>query len=73
MDMTKKLARNERGRDFVVGDIHGAFDLVLRAIDKARFDPARDKPPLFRAGKDSADGVAVPAFVNFNGCPALSK
>ncbi len=43
MDMTKKLARNERGCDFVVGDIHGAFDLVLRAMDKARFDPAVDR------------------------------
>lgn len=51
MDMTKKLARNERGRDFVVGDIHGAFDLVLRAIDKARFDPARDKPRCSGRGR----------------------
>jgi serine/threonine protein phosphatase 1 len=32
-----------RGRDFVVGDIHGCYDLVLRAMEKVRFDPARDR------------------------------
>lgn len=32
-----------KGRDFVVGDIHGAFDLVLRAMDRVRFDQSRDR------------------------------
>jgi len=32
-----------RGRDFVVGDIHGAFDLVLRGMDRVRFDPSVDR------------------------------
>ena len=36
------------GRDFVVGDIHGAFDLLEKALDRARFDPARDR--LFCVG-----------------------
>lgn len=39
----KHLDRNNRGRDFVIGDIHGAFDLVLRGMEKAKFDPAADR------------------------------
>jgi serine/threonine protein phosphatase 1 len=38
-----RLPANPGGRDFVVGDIHGAFDLVLRAMDRVRFDPSRDR------------------------------
>lgn len=43
-----KFPRNEHGRDFVVGDIHGAFDLVLRAMSQAQFNPATDR--LFSVG-----------------------
>lgn len=46
--MIKYFARNVQGRDFVVGDIHGAFDLVLRAMEQAKFDPAIDR--LFSVG-----------------------
>lgn len=31
------------GRDFVVGDIHGAFDLVFEALNAVGFNPARDR------------------------------
>lgn len=37
------LPRNEHGRDFVVGDIHGMFDLLDEAMKQVRFDPARDR------------------------------
>ncbi|MDR5798923.1 metallophosphoesterase [Caballeronia sp. LZ001] len=40
--------QNNKGRDFVVGDIHGAYDLVLLAMREARFDPSRDR--LFSVG-----------------------
>lgn len=43
-----RFKRNERGRDFVVGDIHGAFDLVLNAMRQAQFVPAVDR--LFSVG-----------------------
>ncbi len=36
------------GRDFVVGDIHGAFDLVMRALEGVQFNPAVDR--LFSVG-----------------------
>lgn len=44
----RRLGVNAAGRDFVVGDIHGAFDLVLEAMEEARFDPAVDR--LFAVG-----------------------
>lgn len=39
---------NERGRDFAVGDIHGHFTLLQKALDAAGFDPAVDR--LFSVG-----------------------
>lgn len=38
-----RLGRNEKGRDFVVGDIHGAFDLVIDAMKAVSFDPEADR------------------------------
>lgn len=43
-----RLPLNERGRDFVVGDIHGAYDLVLQAMRQVNFDSERDR--LFAVG-----------------------
>jgi len=37
-----------QGRDFVLGDIHGAFHLVLKALDALNFDGAVDR--LFSVG-----------------------
>lgn len=44
----KRLPLNREGRDFVVGDIHGAYDLVIEAMHRVRFDPLRDR--LFSVG-----------------------
>jgi Calcineurin-like phosphoesterase. len=38
-----RLPPNTEGRDFVVGDIHGCFDLVLEAMSRARFDRRVDR------------------------------
>lgn len=40
--------RNQAGRDFVIGDVHGAFDSVLDAMKLAGFDRTRDR--LFSVG-----------------------
>lgn len=48
MQRVLRFKRNEQGRDFVVGDIHGAFDLVLKAMSQAQFNPAVDR--LFSVG-----------------------
>lgn len=38
-----KLSINTRGRDFIVGDIHGMFDLLDRALSQANFDTTVDR------------------------------
>jgi serine/threonine protein phosphatase 1 len=37
------MAANTSGRDFVVGDLHGNYNKLMRKMDKANFDPARDR------------------------------
>ena len=39
----RKLSLNQQGRDFVVGDIHGCYDLVLDALREAGFNTRRDR------------------------------
>lgn len=52
-----------RGRVFTVGDIHGCYDLVQRALEAARFDPAQDTlisvGDLIDRGPNSARCVAL--------------
>lgn len=40
---TKTLAQNAAGRDFVVGDIHGCFDLVDEALREVGFQAENDR------------------------------
>lgn len=40
---TKTLAQNDSGRDFVVGDIHGCFDLVDEALREVGFQAGADR------------------------------
>lgn len=46
--MVQKFPRNVCGRDFVVGDIHGRFDMVWSEMQKAGFDGDVDR--LFCVG-----------------------
>lgn len=39
---------NTQGRDFVVGDIHGSYDLVIQAMRRVGFKPAWDR--IFSVG-----------------------
>lgn len=43
MNSVVKLPKNTQGRDFTVGDIHGAFSLFEEALDAVRFNPAKDR------------------------------
>lgn len=43
-----RLPENPLGRDFVVGDIHGSFDLVSSALTRVAFNPEADR--LFCVG-----------------------
>lgn len=46
--LIQRFDANENGRDFVVGDIHGAFSLLDMALETARFDTRTDR--LFSVG-----------------------
>lgn len=39
---------NTKGRDFVIGDLHGSFTVFLNLLDKLGFDPAIDR--MFSGG-----------------------
>ncbi len=57
MPAVLKLQKNTEGRDFVVGDIHGAYDLLDQALEEVKFDPAKDRlisvGDLIDRGRDS--------------------
>jgi len=48
MEKIKHYAKNEKGRDFVVGDIHGCFSKLQLSLDEIEFNPEFDR--LFSVG-----------------------
>ncbi|WP_043447204.1 metallophosphoesterase [Halotalea alkalilenta] len=46
--MFERFDRNDQGVDYVVGDLHGHFDLLMAALDDVDFDRTRDR--LFCVG-----------------------
>lgn len=58
----RKFARNTSGRDYVVGDIHGEFVLLEKALDECGFDGRRDRlfsvGDLIDRGRDSPASLA---------------
>jgi len=48
MSLIKHFERNTAGRDFAVGDIHGCFSRLQKALDAAGFDLHHDR--LFSVG-----------------------
>lgn len=43
MTNVARFPLNRFGKDYVVGDIHGSFDLVLHAMQEVSFDPQQDR------------------------------
>jgi serine/threonine protein phosphatase 1 len=41
--LIKHLPVNEKGRDFVVGDLHGCWHLLKALLDHVNFDPTNDR------------------------------
>lgn len=69
MSLIKRFERNQAGRDFAVGDIHGHFTLLQNALYAAGFDPEIDR--LFSVGdlvdrgpecRDALNWLAKPWF-----------
>jgi serine/threonine protein phosphatase 1 len=56
-----RIPANNRGRDFVVGDIHGCFALLQIAVERVGFDPSGDRlfavGDLIDRGPDSAGAL----------------
>jgi serine/threonine protein phosphatase 1 len=56
-----RYEKNETGRDFVCGDIHGCYDDLESKLREIRFDPARDRMfcvgDLFDRGPRSRDAL----------------
>ena len=52
---------NRRGRDFVVGDVHGCFRTLEALLDEVRFQPGRDRffsvGDLIDRGPHSTDAI----------------
>lgn len=48
MSLVSHYEDNKQGRDFIVGDIHGCFALLRKAMDKVGFDESCDR--LFSVG-----------------------
>jgi serine/threonine protein phosphatase 1 len=48
MNLIKRFAKNELGRDFVVGDIHGCFTKLAEKLTEVSFDETKDR--LFSVG-----------------------
>ena len=48
MQQIKRFTKNTAGRDFCVGDIHGHFTKLQKALDAIGFDPSCDR--LFSVG-----------------------
>lgn len=46
--MHKKLPKNELGRDFIIGDLHGCYDDLCALIRENKFDASKDR--LFSVG-----------------------
>lgn len=69
MNVIQRFEKNDLGRDFVVGDIHGCFDMLRKALELRGFD--EDKDRLFSVGDlvdrgkqstESLDWLAKPWF-----------
>ena len=43
MQILKKLNENTKGRDFIIGDVHGAYSLLEKALLQINFDPKQDR------------------------------
>ncbi|QFY42492.1 metallophosphoesterase [Candidatus Methylospira mobilis] len=63
MIKVKRIVENTAGRDFIVGDLHGAFDLLDAAMEAVDFDARKDR--LFSVGDLVDRGPDSPRVIAF--------
>jgi len=63
MSFVLKLDENISGRDFVVGDIHGEYSQLMKALDNVHFDSGHDRllatGDLIDRGEDSLQCLSL--------------
>src|SRR5438128_1567684 len=64
-----RIPMNLHGRDFVIGDVHGAYDLVLKGLKATGFDASKDR--LFSAGDLVDRGLESARVLKFLSYPGL--
>lgn len=67
MELIKKFEKNTKGKDYVVGDIHGMFSLLESELDRMSFDRNVDR--LFCVGDLVDRGSESPAFLRWLSFP----
>lgn len=64
--MLTRFSKNEVGRDFVVGDVHGCFTLLEQSLAKVGFDKSADRlfsvGDLVDRGPESQDAIKWLAY-----------
>jgi serine/threonine protein phosphatase 1 len=63
------LPRNRVGRDFIVGDVAGAFDQIFQAMQDVDFDPSRDR--LISVGHLLAGQTSLTSCIRFLRTPSV--
>lgn len=63
------LPRNRVGRDFIVGDVGGAFDELFQAMQDVDFDPGRDR--LISVGHLLAGQASLTSCIRFLRTPSV--
>jgi len=63
MNMVKRLTKNNHGRDFIIGDLHGCFKQFQEALRAVNFDKSKDRcfsvGDLIDRGPDSEDCLSL--------------
>lgn len=71
-ETVKRYSRNTTGRDFVVGDIHGCFELFHSELEHVNFNPVTDRcfsvGDLIDRGPDSKAALSWLAKPWFHAC-----
>ncbi len=63
MNKFKKMKKNISGRDFITGDIHGTFDMLMKKLEAVNFNPLVDRlisvGDIINKGNDSDSAIGL--------------
>lgn len=63
MNKLKKMKKNIVGRDFITGDIHGSFEMLMKKLEAVNFNPEIDRlisvGDIINKGNDSDAAIGL--------------